>query len=592
MRLRLRFPVILAIALLAGCLDKAEDIPTSPATASAARDAAITLSGTPAAEVIEGSAYFYQPLITQNGLGTVTYLISGKPAWMSFNSATGALNGTPAAADVGMTGDIVITATTSTLSGSVGPFRVNVRGKSAVPPANAPPTIAGTPSTMVTAGNSYSFAPTASDANGNTLSFAIANKPSWASFSTATGVISGTPAATNVGTYASIVISVSDGQAASSLPAFSIQVLAANRAPTIAGVPATTVTVGQGYSFMPSATDADGDTLSFAITGKPGWASFNTVTGALTGTPGSAAVGTYTGVTISVSDGTVTAILPAFTLQVVASAPVNVAPTISAVPASTVAAGSSYSFTPVASDANNDPLSFSVQNRPVWAAFSTASGALSGTPTSAQVGTYSNIVIAVSDGKVSTALPAFSIQVTAVNRPPTISGTPATSVMATRTYNFAPTATDPDGDALTYSIANKPQWASFNTASGALSGTPATAQVGSYAGVTISVSDGKASASLPAFTIAVTSAPASAVTLNWTTPTQNDDGTPLADLAGYHIAYGTDVNALSQLVDVAGAAATSYTFASLAGGTWYFTIRSYTNAGVESVPSNAASKTL
>jgi Putative Ig domain len=388
------------------------------------------------------------------------------------------------------------------------------------------------------------------------------------------------------------VISVSDGQAASSLPAFSIQVLAANRAPTIAGVPATTVTVGQGYSFMPSATDADGDTLSFAITGKPGWASFNTVTGALTGTPGSAAVGTYTGVTISVSDGTVTAILPAFTLQVVASAPVNVAPTISAVPASTVAAGSSYSFTPVASDANNDPLSFSVQNRPVWAAFSTASGALSGTPTSAQVGTYSNIVIAVSDGKVSTALPAFSIQVTAVNRPPTISGTPATSVMATRTYNFAPTATDPDGDALTYSIANKPQWASFNTASGALSGTPATAQVGSYAGVTISVSDGKASASLPAFTIAVTSAPASAVTLNWTTPTQNDDGTPLADLAGYHIAYGTDVNALSQLVDVAGAAATSYTFASLAGGTWYFTIRSYTNAGVESVPSNAASKTL
>ena len=50
---------------------------------------------------------------------------------------------------------------------------------------------------------------------------------------------------------------------------------------------------------------------------------------------------------------------------------------------------------------------------PVWANFDNKTGQLSGTPGTGSVGTYSNIVISVSDGTVSTKLPAFSIQVQA-----------------------------------------------------------------------------------------------------------------------------------------------------------------------------------
>ncbi len=58
---------------------------------------------------------------------------------------------------------------------------------------NHAPTITGIPATRVTAGKAYGFTPTAKGADGNTLQFSVSNKPSWATFSTATGRLSGTP---------------------------------------------------------------------------------------------------------------------------------------------------------------------------------------------------------------------------------------------------------------------------------------------------------------------------------------------------------------------------------------------------------------
>jgi hypothetical protein len=83
---------------------------------------------------------------------------------------------------------------------------------------------------------------------------------------------------------------------------------------------------------------------------------------------------------------------------------------------------------------------------------------------------------------------------------------PVTSVVAGMTYTFTPTASDPDGDTLSFSIANMPPWASFNSSTGQLSGTPASANAGTYSGIVISVGDGRTSASLPAFTITVSAA--------------------------------------------------------------------------------------
>jgi len=83
------------------------------------------------------------------------------------------------------------------------------------------------------------------------------------------------------------------------------------------------------------------------------------------------------------------------------------------------------------------------------------------------------------------------------------------------------------------------------------------------------------------------------VTLNWTAPTENTDGTAIgSELAGYTIVFGESANDLSQSVAVTNASATSYTFANLPSGTWYFSIVSVDTAGNESPPTNVVSATI
>ncbi len=580
-------PTLLIVALLAACNGDDDATQTSPATANEEQSASITLSGVPTTEISEGDTYQFQPVVAEQQPEPVTYTIAGQPGWTEFDSSTGSLSGTPTSTDVGETTEITITAASSSRSGSVGPFKIRVRDRTSAN-GNTAPVISGTPAVAVTVGQSYSFQPTASDANGDALSYSIVNRPAWATFNTGSGALTGTPDGTQVGSYANIVISVTDGKSSISLPAFTIQVMASNRAPTIAGDPLRSSVANQAYAFTPTASDADGDTLKFSVQNKPGWASFNTSTGALAGTP--AQTGSYYDVRISVSDGTVSANLAPFTIEVTSVPVVNRAPTISGTPTTSVATGNAYSFTPTASDADGNTLTFSVQNKPSWATFSTSTGRLSGTPTSANVGTFSNIVVSVGDGTASTALGAFSIQVTQSNRAPTISGTPATSVTAGQAYSFTPVAADADGNMLGFSISNKPSWATFSTSTGQLSGTPVTS--GTFSNIVISVSDGTATTALPTFTIVVTQVSSRDATLSWLAPTQNTDGSALTNLAGYRIYYGTNANLLDQVIDIPTVGITTYQISNLAAGTWYFAVKSYNTAGVESDLSNLTSKSI
>jgi hypothetical protein len=454
---------------------------------------------------------------------------------------------------------------------------------------NQPPVISGTPVATGTVGVAWSFQPNAYDPEGRTLKFSIKNKPRWATFDTHTGRLAGVPTA--AGTFSKITITASDGKKSASLPAFSITVsraAPANRAPTIQGVPATSVTAGQSYLFKPSAFDADGDALSFSITGRPAWASFNTATGTLSGTPTTAHVGTYGPVTVSVSDGKASVALAPFSISVVA--PPNSPPTISGTPPTSIVAGQAYAFTPKAADADGQPLTFAIANKPGWASFNTTNGTLSGTPTAA--GTHSGITISVSDGKASSALPAFSIVVASANRAPTISGTPPTSATVGQPYAFKATAADADGDVLRFSIANKPAWASFDADTGTLYGTPAASNVGTHSGIGISVTDGKASASLAPFSVTVNHGATSGVTLTWSAPTSNVDGSALTNLAGYRVSYGTASRSYSVTMPVSGAGSTTIEIEGLTPGTYYFAIQSVNAVGVASDYSGEVSATI
>ncbi|WP_345984863.1 tandem-95 repeat protein [Sulfurimonas sp. HSL-1656] len=270
-------------------------------------------------------------------------------------------------------------------------------------------------------------------------------------------------------------------------------------------------------------TDQNGDTLFVTAVSAAGHgAAVINPDGTVTYTPAA----NYNGpdsFTYTVGDGTGRSADGNVSVTVAA---VNDAPTIGGTPAASVDQDAAYSFTPSSGDIDGDTLTFSIVNPPAWAAFDPATGALTGTPGNGDVGTTADINISVTDGTATVSLPLFSVTVVNVNDAPTIDGTPATSVNQDAPYSFTPGASDLDGDTLTFSIQNKPSWATFDTATGALSGTPGNADVGTTTGIVISVSDSLLTASLAAFdleVINVNDAPtASAASFQVQTNTQLD----------------------------------------------------------------------
>jgi hypothetical protein len=97
---------------------------------------------------------------------------------------------------------------------------------------------------------------------------------------------------------------------------------------------------------------------------------------------------------------------------------------------------------------------------------------------------------------------------------------------------------------------------------------------------------------LTPFTIQVKPPASATATLSWTAPTENTDGTPIIDLAGYRILYGTDPSELTKTITVAGAKQTTFEISGLAQGTYYFAVVAYDSEGVDGDQSILANQTI
>ncbi|WP_455211117.1 putative Ig domain-containing protein [Kaarinaea lacus] len=390
-----------------------------------------------------------------------------------------------------------------------------------------------------------------------------------------------------------------------------------NNPPAIVGSPATSVLENNAYLFEPSASDSDGDSLTFIIVNRPSWASFNSNTGVLTGTPSSGDVGITEGISISVTDGIDTVSLPSFSITVARdpepSGEFNFAAT-----SYSIEEGNIVSLEITRSNSNGSATVYystfeisAVQSQDYQGVAPTAvtfvdgesslvvnittiddtavednetfEVTLSSPSTNYSLGSATSTVVTISDNDV------------AANNPPTIGGNPPTSLTANSSYTFTPTASDMDGDILSFGIANQPSWASFDATTGTLSGTPGDSDAGTYQNIVISVSDGINSVSLTAFSITVTSTIPStgSATLSWNPPTQYVDGTALTDLAGYKIYYGTSPGVYGNIININNPGITTYVVENLsANTTFYFVITAVNVAGLESAYSNMASKTI
>jgi hypothetical protein len=181
-----------------------------------------------------------------------------------------------------------------------------------------------------------------------------------------------------------------------------------------------------------------------------------------------------------------------------------------------------------------------------------------------------------------------------VSSAPQISGIAASSAKVGQSYSFQPSAKDANNDVLTFTISGAPSWLSFNPATGRITGTPTSADVGVDSAIVVQASNGTSSASLAPFSITVVAAGASAgnVTLSWQAPTENTNGTALANLSGYVIHYGSASKTYTSTVTINNPGLTSYVLEDLSPGTYYFSMTTLTTSGEQSSPSAEASTTI
>ena len=323
---------------------------------------------------------------------TVTWgMETNASGWLSINSSTGVLSGTPGNSDVGLHWvNVTVLDAYGGLAWSN--FTLTVIN------VNDPPEITTTPATTATQDMSYFQALTAYDPDfGDVLMWTLLAGPAWLTLNATTWTLEGTPGNADVGS-SWVEVKVEDLLGANDTLGFMLTVNNVNDPPAITTVPVTTATQDVPYSAVYQADDPDGDAIAWTLVTNATWLTMTS--NHLHGTPLNEHVGTYW-VNVSVADGNGGTDSTNFTLTV---QNVNDPPVITTVAVTEAVEGVPYSVNCAAIDIDGDTLTWAVVTNATWLTMS-AAGTLSGTP---EPGIFA-VNFTVSDGNGGADYSAFTL---------------------------------------------------------------------------------------------------------------------------------------------------------------------------------------
>ncbi len=431
----------------------------------------------------ESQAFSYQVVASDPEGQPLGYNLTVAPAGMTI-SATGLIQWMPPEATGNYSQNVTVRVSDGVQNATTS-FTINVAAD------NDPPVINSTDETAAVEHQLYDYQVLASDPEGQPLSYNLTVFPVGMTIS-ATGLITWTPPESGASSV-NVTYVVSDG--VNHVPrSYTISVTDVNDAPSITAPPAQSATEHQPYSYQVLASDPEGDTLLYTLPVKPVGMNIST-TGRITWTPPEG-VATSVNVTVSVSDGVNPAVTRAFTIAVTL---VNDPPTITAPPAQSATEHQPYSYQVLASDPESNPLTYSLPVAPAGMNISTT-GRITWTPPEG-VAASVNVTVGVSDGSNPLVTRAFTIAVTLVNDPPTITAPPAQSATEHQPYSYQVLASDPESNPLTYSLPVAPTGMNIST-TGRITWTPPEG-VATSVNVTVGVSDGSNPQVTRAFTFTV-----------------------------------------------------------------------------------------
>ncbi len=286
-------------------------------------------------------------------------------------------------------------------------------GASVCAPANRPPAFTSQPVTTVTRLERYVYAAAAADADRDPLVFSLPTAPPGMTIDPSSGRITWTPPAT--GTF-DIVVRVDDGKGGSATQPFSLVASAPpNRPPLLRPIGTQQIPAGVPFGTVLSADDPDvGDSLTFSLTSAPPGATLSP-SPRLAWTPTASQTGVQT-FAVTVTDAAGASDSGTFTLDVVAR---NEEPVLDAQPDATIVAEAAYSRLLSATDPDpGDTLTYTLVSGPSGLTVA-GNGALTWTPTSAQLGSHLvKVSVADSGGLADAAAFTLTVDVPAPVRPP------------------------------------------------------------------------------------------------------------------------------------------------------------------------------
>ncbi len=301
-----------------------------------------------------------------------------------------------------------------------------------------------------------------------------------------TGVLRVAPLDRDRGDYIVTLVARDDGDGGgakavlSASRSFVVKVTSDAEPPLLAPIGSKVAVIGQPLQFTIRASDLDQDALQFSAQNLPDGATLaNGVvygTAIFTWTPTVADAGTH-GVSFTVTDSTGGSDTRSIDLVVRAT---NAAPLLFPVGDLTVAENALLDIQLAATDGDGDALTYTATGLPPGAVLDPLTGRLLWKTNFFSAGTYNGVVLAASDGSASSA-ETIRITVTPTNQAPLLAALPPLGTQEQRVLQFTLVATDPDGDALTYTpVGNLPQGAEFDGSNGRFTWAPGYDQAGDY----------------------------------------------------------------------------------------------------------------
>jgi len=433
----------------------------------------------------------YVPVTGSGGTGSLTYSISPElPTGLSLSPTSGAVSGTPTFAT-----SQVYTVTVTDINGATASttFTLIVSGAPIATQAIATKTLtadaAATP-----------FIPVVGGGGSSPLTYSVSPAlPAGLSLSSTNGQISGTPSATLAPT--TFTVTVTDVVGATASNSF---VLAVNGAVIATqSIGSVVATANHAVTAFRPVTGSGGTSpLTYGVSpALPTGLTFDSTNGQISGTP--TAAQTATTYTVTVTDINGTAATATFSLTV--NGVVTATQSIGSVVATANRAVTT--FTPVTGSGGTSPLAYGVSPAlPTGLSLSLTSGAVSGTPTVAQTATTYTVTVTDTNGAAASA--TFSLTVNSA----IVATQDTASIVATQDHTLT-TVTPVTGSggtgSLTYSVSPAlPAGLSLSLTSGAVSGTPTTAQTATA--YTVTVTDTNGATATASFSLTVNSAVAAA----------------------------------------------------------------------------------